>query len=44
MRTTGGAPKDTINLAACRETCAALPDPGAHGLGAAVHPDPAVAQ
>ncbi len=44
IRTTGGAPKDTINLAACRETCAALPDPGAHGLGAAVHPAQPVAQ
>lgn len=40
IRTTGAAPKDTINLIACREVCAALPDPGAQGLGTAVHADP----
>ena len=44
IRTTGAAPKDTINLIACRDNCAALPDPGGNGLGGAVHPDVAVAQ
>lgn len=39
IRTTGAAPKDTINLIACRNTCAALPDAGGNGLGGVVHPD-----
>jgi gamma-glutamyltranspeptidase/glutathione hydrolase len=43
IRTTGAAPKDTINLIACRSICAALPDPGAAGLGAAVHAGPVIA-
>ncbi|MBV9548412.1 MAG: gamma-glutamyltransferase [Alphaproteobacteria bacterium] len=36
IRTTGAAPRDTINLIACQSACVALPDPGASGLGAAV--------
>jgi gamma-glutamyltranspeptidase/glutathione hydrolase len=39
IRTSGAAPRDTINLIACRDSCAALPDPGGHGLGGVVHPD-----
>ena len=35
MHTTGIAPYDTINVIACPEgVCAAIPDPGANGLGA----------
>jgi gamma-glutamyltranspeptidase/glutathione hydrolase len=39
VRTTGAAPKDTINLIACRGACFAIPDPGAAGLGGVAHPD-----
>lgn len=39
IRTTGAAPKDMINLIACRGACAALPDPGGNGLGGVLHPD-----
>ena len=39
IRTTGAAPKDTINLIACRGTCTALPDAGGNGLGGVVHPE-----
>jgi gamma-glutamyltranspeptidase/glutathione hydrolase len=36
VRSTGIAPYDTVNVIACRGgTCATLPDPQAHGLGAA---------
>lgn len=36
LHSTGIAPYDTINVIACQNgACAALPDPGAHGLGAA---------
>jgi gamma-glutamyltranspeptidase / glutathione hydrolase len=36
LHSTGLAPFDTVNVVACQEgTCAALPDPGAQGLGAA---------
>lgn len=36
LHSTGLAPYDTINLIACQNgSCAALPDPGAQGLGAA---------
>ncbi len=38
IRTTGAAPRDTINLIACQNACVALPDPGAAGLGAVVQP------
>ncbi len=35
LHSTGIAPYDTINVIACQsDTCVALPDPGAHGLGA----------
>jgi len=37
IHTSGAAPRDTINLIACQAACAALPDPGASGLGSAVH-------
>ena len=37
MRTTGAAPRDTINLIACRDACVALADPGGNGLGGVVH-------
>jgi gamma-glutamyltranspeptidase/glutathione hydrolase len=41
IRSTGAAPFDTVNMIACEEgICVALPDPGAHGQGAA--PDPGV--
>ena len=43
LRTTGAAPKDTINVIACRSSCAALPDPGGNGLGGVVHADGAPA-
>jgi len=37
LRSTGVAPYDTVNAIVCSgATCAALPDPAAHGLGAAV--------
>ena len=37
VRTTGVAPYDTVNAILCQNnTCAALADPGAHGLGKAV--------
>ncbi len=36
MRSTGAAPFATVNAISCQNgICAALPDPGAHGLGAA---------
>ncbi|HEX4532776.1 MAG TPA: gamma-glutamyltransferase [Rhizomicrobium sp.] len=36
LRSTGMAPYDTVNVIACQSgTCAALPDPAAHGYGAA---------
>ena len=36
LRSTGDAPYDTVNVITCQNgTCAALPDPGAMGLGAA---------
>ncbi len=36
LRSTGMAPYDTVNAITCQgDTCAALPDPAAHGLGAA---------
>ncbi len=36
LRSTGMAPYDTVNAITCQSgTCAALPDPAAHGLGAA---------
>jgi gamma-glutamyltranspeptidase/glutathione hydrolase len=36
LHSTGIEPYETVNVIACREdTCAAIPDPGAHGLGAA---------
>jgi gamma-glutamyltranspeptidase/glutathione hydrolase len=36
VRSTGIAPYDTVNVIACHDTvCATLPDPQAHGLGAA---------
>lgn len=39
LRSTGVAPFDTVNMITCeRGFCVALPDPGAHGQGAA--PDP----
>lgn len=35
LHSTGIAPYDTVNVIACQnDLCAALPDPGAHGLGA----------
>lgn len=35
LRTTGAAPFDTVNAVSCNsDACVALPDPGAHGLGA----------
>ncbi len=35
LRSTGVAPYDTVNAIVCSDgVCAALPDPGAHGLGA----------
>ena len=37
IHTSGAAPRDTINLIACRTACAALPDPGAAGLGGVAH-------
>ncbi len=37
LRSTGVAPYDTVNAIVCSsDTCVALPDPSAHGLGAAV--------
>jgi gamma-glutamyltranspeptidase/glutathione hydrolase len=37
LRSTGVAPYDTVNVIVCASgTCAALPDPSASGLGAAV--------
>lgn len=37
LRSTGVAPYDTVNAIICSgSTCAALPDPAAHGLGAVV--------
>lgn len=37
LRSTGVAPYDTVNAIVCsHDTCAALPDPSANGLGAAV--------
>lgn len=39
VRTTGAAPRDTVNLIACQGSCAALPDPGGRGLGGVVHPE-----
>lgn len=38
INTTGNAPRDTINLIACRAACVALADPGAAGLGGVVQP------
>ena len=36
LRSTGAAPYDTVNVIVCSsDACAALPDPGANGLGAA---------
>jgi gamma-glutamyltranspeptidase/glutathione hydrolase len=36
LHSTGIAPYDTVNIIGCQNgICAALPDPGAHGLGAA---------
>ena len=36
LHSTGIEPYETVNVIACREDfCAAVPDPGAHGLGAA---------
>jgi gamma-glutamyltranspeptidase/glutathione hydrolase len=36
LHSTGIAPYDTVNVIGCQNgICAALPDPGAHGLGAA---------
>jgi len=36
LHSTGIEPYETVNVIACREdTCAAIPDPGAHGMGAA---------
>jgi hypothetical protein len=36
LHSTGIAPYDTINVIACPEgVCAAVPDPGAMGMGAA---------
>ncbi len=43
IHTSGAAPRDTINLIACQAACAALPDPGASGLGGVVHQDVAAA-
>ena len=41
IRSTGVAPFDTVNMISCENgICVALPDPGAHGQGAA--PDPGV--
>lgn len=41
LRSTGAAPFDTVNMISCEGgICVALPDPGAHGQGAA--PDPGV--
>jgi len=41
MHSTGLAPYDTVNVVACQQgTCAALPDPGAQGLGALAMPMP----
>jgi len=37
IHTSGAAPRDTINLIACQSACAALPDPGAAGLGGVAH-------
>ena len=37
LRSTGVAPYDTVNVIVCHgDTCVALPDPGASGLGATV--------
>ena len=42
LRSTGAAPFDTVNMISCADgICVALPDPGAHGQGAA--PDPGIA-
>ena len=38
IRTSGAAPRDTINLIACQDICVPLPDPGGHGLGASGDP------
>jgi gamma-glutamyltranspeptidase/glutathione hydrolase len=39
LHSTGIAPYDTMNVIGCRNgICTALPDPGAHGLGAAAGP------
>jgi gamma-glutamyltranspeptidase/glutathione hydrolase len=38
ISTSGNAPRDTINLIACRAACVALADPGAAGLGGVVTP------
>jgi gamma-glutamyltranspeptidase / glutathione hydrolase len=39
LHSTGIAPYDTVNVIACQnDICIALPDPGAHGLGAAGGP------
>lgn len=41
IRSTGAAPFDTVNMISCENgICVALPDPGAHGQGAA--PDPGI--
>jgi len=41
IRSTGIAPYDTVNVIGCREgVCATLPDPQAHGLGAAAGQEP----
>jgi gamma-glutamyltranspeptidase/glutathione hydrolase len=44
IQTTGNAPRDTINLIACRTVCVALADPGAAGLGGVAHPILAASQ
>jgi gamma-glutamyltranspeptidase/glutathione hydrolase len=39
LHSTGIAPYDTVNVIGCQNgVCAALPDPGAHGLGASGGP------
>jgi gamma-glutamyltranspeptidase/glutathione hydrolase len=38
IRSTGAAPRDTINLIVCQDICVPLPDPGGHGLGASGDP------
>lgn len=40
VHSTGIAPYDTVNVIACTVACAALPDPGASGLGAAAGTTP----